>query len=104
MDPKLLRLVAVLIVVSGCAPDPTDRLPEAPALYRSVFLIAVAIFIVVEAVIVYSSVRYRHPRRDDDLPPPTHGNALAEVAWTFVPLIITLVILFLAWQALTGVD
>jgi cytochrome c oxidase subunit 2 len=46
----------------------------------------VAVFIGVEAFIVYAIIRYR--RRDDRLPEQLHGNNLVEIIWTVVPFII----------------
>jgi len=54
-------------------------------LYDIVFGIAVVIFFVVEGLIVWSVIRYRRKPGDDELPPQTHGNNLAEVTWTLVP-------------------
>ena len=41
---------------------------------------------------------------DDDLPPQTHGNNLAEVVWTVVPTIIVLFLFVISWQTLNTVE
>ena len=73
-------------------------------LYTIVFLIAVAIFVVVEALIIWSVVRYRRKPGDDTLPPQTHGNNVAEFVWTIVPTLIVIFLFFVSWDTLNAVD
>ncbi len=73
-------------------------------LYTIVFLIAVAIFVVVEALIIWSVVRYRRKPGDDTLPPQTHGNNIAEFVWTIVPTLIVIFMFFVSWDTLNAVD
>ena len=61
------------------------------SLYDIVFYIAVAIFFLVEGLIVWTVFRYRRKPGDDELPPQTHGNNLVEVIWTAIPTIIVAV-------------
>jgi cytochrome c oxidase subunit 2 len=73
-------------------------------LYDIVFGFAVVIFFVVEGLIVWSVLRYRRRPGDDELPPQTHGNNLAEVTWTLIPTLIVIVLFFFSWQTLNTVD
>jgi cytochrome c oxidase subunit 2 len=73
-------------------------------LYSIVFLIAVAIFLVVEGLIIWTVVRYRRKPGDDTLPPQTHGNNIAEAVWTIVPTIIVIFMFIVSWQTLNAVD
>lgn len=73
-------------------------------LYTIVFLIAVAIFIVVEGLIIWTVVRYRRKPGDDTLPPQTHGNNVAEFVWTIVPTLIVIFLFVVSWQTLNAVD
>jgi cytochrome c oxidase subunit II len=73
-------------------------------LYDIVFLIAAAIFFLVEGLIVWTVVRYRRRPEDIELPPQTHGNAIAEIVWTVVPTIIVAFMFVLSWQTLNAVD
>ena len=59
-------------------------------LYDIVFVIAVAIFLLVEGLIIWTVLRYRRKPGDNELPPQTHGNNLAEIIWTLVPTAIVL--------------
>jgi cytochrome c oxidase subunit 2 len=73
-------------------------------LYTIVFLIAVAIFIVVEGLIIWTVIRYRRKPGDDTLPPQTHGNNIAEFVWTIVPTILVIFMFVISWQTLNQVD
>lgn len=82
----------------------TDRAIATRALYDIVFYIAVAVFLVVEAVIVFTVVRYRRKPGDDTLPPQIHGNNVVEVIWTAIPTAIVLVLFVMSWQTLNTVE
>lgn len=73
-------------------------------LYTIVFLVAVAIFFVVEGLILWSIVRYHRKPGDDSLPPQTHGNNIAEAVWTIVPTLIVAFLFVISWQTLNVVD
>ena len=89
-------------------PLPADRGHDQGAeirnLYTVVFLIAVAIFLVVEGLIIWTVIRYRRKPGDDTLPPQTHGNNIAEFVWTIVPTIIVIFMFVVSWQTLNEVD
>ena len=85
-------------------PPATDQAREIKDLYDLVFYIAVAIFLVVEIVIVFTVFRYRRKPGDDELPPQTHGNNLVEIIWTVIPTVIVAVLFFFSWQSLNKVD
>ena len=63
-----------------------------------------SIFFVVEGLIVWTVIRYRRKPGDDELPPQTHGNNLAEVVWTVVPTLIVIFLFFISWQTLNTVE
>jgi len=109
----LIAIVVVGLVVT-VATNAVDALfpPEAATaqgreirdLYTITFAIAAAIFFVVEGLILWSVVRYRRRPGDDELPPQTHGNNLAEVTWTVVPTLIVAFLFFISWQTLNNVE
>lgn len=82
----------------------TTQGQEVSKLYDIVFAIAVAVFVVVEGLIVWSILRYRRRPSDVDLPPQTHGNNLVEVLWTLIPTVIVLYLFAISWQTLNTVD
>jgi len=73
-------------------------------LYTIVFLIAVAVFFVVEGLILWTVIRYHRKPGDDTLPAQTHGNNIAEAVWTIVPTIIVAFLFIISWQTLNVVD
>jgi cytochrome c oxidase subunit 2 len=82
----------------------TAQAKEISTLYDVVFFIAVAIFVAVEGLIIWSILRYRRRPTDVDLPPQTHGNNLVEVLWTLIPTVIVLYLFAISWQTLNAVD
>lgn len=105
----LIALVAA-VFLSGWGsvlypPDAaTSQGREIRGLYDIVFAFAVAIFVVVEGLIIWSVFRYRRKPGDDGLPAQTHGNNFVEVIWTLVPTAIVLFLFVISWQTLNSVD
>lgn len=108
----ILAGLAGLLVLNGPAvwrsffpPDPaTEQARRISELYTIVFVIAAAIFFVVEGLIVWTVIRYRRRPGDDELPPQTHGHNLAELIWTIVPTIIVIFLFVISWQTLNTVE
>jgi cytochrome c oxidase subunit 2 len=107
-----VAVVAFFLIRDGAAiarsffpPDPvTTQGRHINDLYTIVFLIAAAIFFLVEGLIVWSVIRYRRRPTDTELPPQTHGHNLAEVVWTVIPTIIVLFMFVISWQTLNTVE
>ncbi len=93
-------------IVSGLYPPKavTVQGEQIRDLYTIVFLIAVAIFFLVEGLILWTVLRYRRRPEDVTLPPQTHGNAIAEVVWTVVPTLIVAFLFVISWQTLNTVE
>ena len=105
----LVALVgAVFLTGAGASLYPPDaattQAKEISELYDIVFAIAVAIFVAVEGLIVWSVLRYRRRPSDIELPPQTHGNNFVEVLWTLIPTVIVLYLFVISWQTLNTVD
>ena len=94
-----LVLVAFVAILAACTPshdqstfDTAGPIAKQQAdLFYLVFWIAVAIFILVEGVLIYSVFRYRS-RPDDKIPRQVHGNTRLEVMWTILPAFVLLAI------------
>lgn len=56
-------------------------------LFRTIFWLALGVFVVVEGLLVYILIRYR-ARPGQPPPPRVHGNTLLEAAWTLAPAVI----------------
>jgi cytochrome c oxidase subunit 2 len=104
--------LAALVVLNASAFWNSFFPPEAKSvqgqairnLYDVVFVIAVVIFVVVEGLIIWTVLRYRRKPGDNELPPQTHGNNLAEVIWTLVPTAIVIFMFVISWQTLNSVE
>jgi len=109
----LVALTAVAVVsgagqafITGLYPPVavTEQGARVRELYGTVFAIAAVIFLVVEGLILWTVLRYRRQPGDDALPPQTHGNNVAELAWTLIPTIIVAFLFVISWQTLNQVD
>lgn len=92
----VLGLSALAVVLAACAPNATqDSLkPAGPFadkafdLFVPVFWVATAIFVIVEGLLVYFAIRYRHRKGREGIPRQVHGNTRLEIAWTILPAIV----------------
>jgi cytochrome c oxidase subunit 2 len=109
----VLTLLVVAFVATGCASqipglyppqDATSQGKSVRDLYDIVFVLAAAIFLIVEGLIVYAVIRYRRKPTDTELPPQTHGNNLVEIIWTIIPTVIVIFLFVISWQTLNTVE
>jgi cytochrome c oxidase subunit 2 len=56
--------------------------------YPYIFWIAVAVFILVEGLLLWIVLRYRRRPTDSELPRQTHGHGMLEVVWTLIPALV----------------
>jgi cytochrome c oxidase subunit 2 len=56
-------------------------------LWDLLLLLGTIVFVLVEAVLIFVVIRYRH-RGEDKKPPQTHGNTTLEILWTLIPAVI----------------
>ncbi|MBA2437230.1 MAG: cytochrome c oxidase subunit II [Acidimicrobiia bacterium] len=90
--------LALALLAGGCAADaPQDTLdPAGPYaeqidnLFMPVVWVAVAVFVLVEGVIVFAVIRWRRRPDDDDdeLPVQLHGSTKLEIGWTVLPALV----------------
>jgi len=105
-------VAAVAALLAGCAQatdpatgdQPPGFFPVAPVtpsgeatsnLYNLTFVIAVIVFVLVEGLLIYITLRFRRRPTDTDLPKQTHGSNPLEILWTIIPAI-TVTALFVA--------
>lgn len=93
------------VVAAQSSEPPSPLLPASPnaglvaGLYWAVFWMAVVVFILVEGLLIYSALRFRR-RKDDEQPVQVHGNIRAEIAWTIGPALIAIAIFGLSLQVM----
>jgi len=100
LRPLLPLVVPLALLLAACRDDlPASTLnPAGPQareidnLFRPVFWIAVGVFVVVEALIVFAVFRFRRRPGDAANPVQVHGNTRLEIIWTAIPAIILAVI------------
>jgi cytochrome c oxidase subunit 2 len=94
-DAVPLVLVAVLLLLTGCSgPFPqsvfhprSDFATALDGLFWNIFWWAVAVFLVVETLLVIAIARYR-ARPGAPPPKPIHGHTFLEIGWTLAPALI----------------
>ena len=57
-------------------------------LYLPIFLIAVAIFVLIEGLLLFMAWRFRRKDGDDEMPTQVHGNNKLEIIWTAIPALV----------------
>ncbi len=95
----LAALAVALTFLTACTNEaPQSALdPEGPIarkqdqLWDLTFGMAVVVFFIVEAAIVYAVIRFRH-RSDDESPKQVHGHPRLEIALTILPAVMLAVV------------
>ncbi len=65
---------------------------QVDTLFRFMLAIGGMIFLLVNGVLLYSVIRFRHRKGDNSDGPPIHGNTTLEFTWTVIPAIIVLIL------------
>jgi cytochrome c oxidase subunit II len=106
-----LLLLAFALLLAGCEIPAVDtggaqstlnpKGPNAAMIYQltagPIFIPAVIVFVVVEALLLFAIWKYRG-KEGDPLPNQFHGNTTLEIGWTIIPALILIVILYFTWQ------
>jgi cytochrome c oxidase subunit 2 len=100
--PRQLASVAVItglaLAIAACGSygkgypnstfnNTTDFNTEIKSLWDKLLFWGTFVFIFVEAILLYTIVRFRR-RSDADRPKHVHGNTTLEIAWTIAPAVI----------------
>jgi cytochrome c oxidase subunit II len=88
-------LAVIGLLAAGCGDGPLSTLhPAGPIarqiddLWKIVLYLAIAVFIVVEGLLVVALFKFRHRKGDDSEPAQTHGNTRLELGWTIAPAVV----------------
>ncbi|MBC8161077.1 MAG: cytochrome c oxidase subunit II [Roseiflexaceae bacterium] len=98
-------LIAGAFILAACSADrPMSTLDVQGSHARNIldllipiFWAAVAVFVVVEGILLYTIFRFRS-RNADTIPTQFHGNTTIEILWTIAPALIVLVIAVLTFR------
>jgi cytochrome c oxidase subunit 2 len=114
MTPPSRKILGAALVVLGLAAcggphpqttlDPTsDFGVRIDDLFNTIFWFAVAVFVVVEVLLLYTIIRYR---AKPGQPPPrhVHGSTLLEISWTLAPVVILIFIAVPTMKTIFEVD
>lgn len=107
---RLLPVLGLAVVLAACSGEQSMLDPqgafavESDKLFNLVMWIALAVFIVVQGLIVYSVVKFRRKDGDDELPEQVEGNHRLEIAWTVIPAIILALIAVPTTQLIFELD
>lgn len=110
---------AILLILGGgsaLASDPIYKVPNSfdprsvPAhtiheLSILVLAICTGIFLVVTGILVYVVIRYRHrPADGSQEPPQIYGSSQIELAWTVIPILITIVLILVTARTIGDIQ
>ena len=106
----ILLAVALLALASISAASAQTGMPAAITkegdkihdLWTFTLIIAVIVFVAVEAAILYAVFAFR--KKNDDLPTQTHGSTLVEVIWTSIPVIIVVALFTYSFIVLRDIE
>ena len=91
-----LAVVIAVLVLASCSSDlpqsslnpQSSEASDIDGLWLLVLVIMTVIFVVVEAALIYSIIRFRRRSGDETEPKQTHGNTRLEIIWTIIPAVI----------------
>lgn len=110
---RVVRSVSILvflsIIAAGCSGVPAMLQPASASAARvadltwSILAIATFVFLVVEALLLYTANRYRR-RPGAEMPKQITGNVPLEIAWTSFPAIVLAVVFALTLGTLLSIS
>jgi cytochrome c oxidase subunit II len=97
LSAALLLAAMPLIALADDRPyttiDPmTEAADDIQGLYKLIFYLTIVVFVGVQALILYTALRFRQKRRLANRPEQIHGNSRLEIGWTIAPAVVLLAI------------
>lgn len=103
-----LLVIALLPILAACSSTDNPLTTFSPKsdvandiqdLYKLIFWIATAVFIIVETALLYAVIKFRR-RPNDEMPKQIHGNTAMELTWTIIPALILIAIAIPTWNTI----
>lgn len=103
-----LLVIALLPILAACSSSDSPLTTFSPKsdvandiqdLYKLIFWIATAVFIIVESALLYAVIKFRR-RPNDEMPKQIHGNTAMELTWTIIPALILIAIAIPTWNTI----
>lgn len=93
-----------LILTQVAQPPTAPGLDIAGVANWAIFWSVVVIFVVIEALLIYTAVRFRHRSATGTTPTAsdTQRSWQTDLAWTLLPALMTAIILFFTFQAMVN--
>lgn len=96
----LLLPFAAILLLLACTPSHPQSTFDAAGpvaekqrtLFYIIFWAALFVFVLVEAALIYTVIRYRRSPGDTQIPAQIHGHTLLEISWTIFPAVVLAVI------------
>jgi cytochrome c oxidase subunit 2 len=109
MARKLVILMGMAILLSGCQASPTFLNPSSPIagpeanLYKTILFLALVVFVLVEGALILILVRDRKKHGDDEMPTQIYGNNKLEIIWTAIPILLVIALFVMTVQTMNAV-
>jgi len=89
---KAVIILGALFSLTGCAGSPTFLSPkssiaaEEASLFWILIYLSIAVFAIVEGLLLFNIIRFRKNKGDQEIPRQVHGNTRLEILWTAIPI------------------
>jgi len=102
-------LLGLAIVLGACQSSPTFLNPSSPIsnhqanLYRTILIMALVVFVLVEGALILILVRDRRQPNDETLPRQIYGNTKLEIVWTAIPILLVIALFIMTVTTVNAV-
>ncbi|MEO8607909.1 MAG: cytochrome c oxidase subunit II [Chloroflexota bacterium] len=99
----------ILCLMSGCAGSPSFLQPASPIasaeadLYRTLFVVSVVVFVIVEGLLLYVVMRFRKRPGREITPLQQYRAYFVEALYTLIPVVVVVVIFILTLRTMQTV-
>lgn len=101
--------IAMAIFLVACQPSPTFLDPASSIsghqadLYKTVLIMALVVFVLVEGGLIWIVVRHRKRSDDNELAPQIHHNTQLEIIWTTIPVLLVIALFVMTVRTVNAV-